>query len=146
MPVYILGRSFQIGLDSVFVCLICSDGNTPCLLVQIFSARRRCSKALGQGRIQFSCVCRHLHPNAGTTLSTNLMVKKIVLKEWKKGGIFRSCSPVSRLHQISIWNDWEGAFHLWQYERDRGTQLDQGQSEYLPASCKTGKWYVCVYW
>lgn len=75
-----------MGLDSEFVCLICLDGNMPCRLVQIFCARRHCSKALGQSHIQFSCICRHLHPNAGTTVSTKLMIKKIVLKNGEKVG------------------------------------------------------------
>lgn len=73
-------------------------------------------------------------------MSINLMIKKIVLKEWEKGGIFRSCSHMIRLHQMGIWDNWEGAFHLWKYETERGIQLDQGQDEYLPASCKTCNW------
>lgn len=72
------------------------------------------------------------------------MIKKIVLKEWEKGGMFRICSRMSRLLQMGIWDNGEGAFHLWKYETERGTQLDQGQGEYSPASCKTCSWYMCL--
>ena len=146
VPVYILGRSFQIGLDSESVCLICSGWQhamSSCTDLLCTSSLLKGIGA-GQGHRQFSSVCRHLHPNAGTPVSTNLMIKNMVSKEWETGGVFRNFCHMRRLHQMDIWAIWEGAFLLWKYEAERGTQLGQGQDEYLPGSCRTCHWYVCL--
>lgn len=71
-------------MDCELVCLLRSGGNTPPLLVQILCARYHCPKAPEQGHIHFSCICRHLHPNSGTTLSADSVMKKIVLIEQER--------------------------------------------------------------
>lgn len=48
---------------------------------------------------------------------------------------------VIQARYMGIWDNWETAFHLWKYETERGTQLDQRQDGYLSASCN---WYVCL--
>lgn len=104
-PVYMSGRSFQLGLESEFVCLVRSGWQhaTSC-------ARLLCTPLLlrGIGAVPrpFSRVCRHLQPPA----STSLTIVKIVLKERGKGWDVQKVQSNEQLHSHEGSGHREGHF------------------------------------